>query len=71
MHYYKDCALYEDNCKVHKGAFSLSILRSFVINILHLNRIKNISGKIVDATYSLVEALSLVSMIRLKYGFIK
>lgn len=71
MHYYKDCALYEDKCKVHKGAFSLSILRSFVINILHLNQIKNISGKIVDATYSLVEALSLVSMIRLEYGFIK
>jgi len=70
MHFYKDCALYEDKCKVHKGAFSLSVLRSIVINILHLNQIKNIAGKIVDATYSLAEALSLVSMVRLKYGFI-
>lgn len=71
MHFYKDCALYEDKCKVHKGAFSLSILRSIVINILHLNQVKNIAGKIIDATYSLIEALSLVSMIKLKYGFIK
>ena len=71
MHFYKDCALYEDKCKVHKGAFALSILRSFVINILHLNQIKNIAGKVVDATYSLAEALSLVSMIKLRYGFIR
>ena len=70
MHFYKDCALYEDKCKVHKGAFSLSILRSIVINILHLNQIKNIAGKIVDATYDLAEALSLVSMVRLKYGLL-
>ena len=70
MHFYKDCALYEDKCKVHKGAFALSVLRSIVINILHLNQIKNISGKIVDTTYDLGEALSLISMIRLRYGFI-
>lgn len=71
MHFYKDCALNEDKCKVHKGAFALSILRSIVIDILHLNQIKNIAGKVVDATYNLVEALSLVSMVRLRYGFIK
>lgn len=70
MHFYKDCALYEDKCKVHKGAFALSVLRSIVINILHLNQIKNIAGKVVDATYDLGEALSLISMIRLRYGFI-
>jgi len=70
MHFYKDCALYEDKCKVTKGAFSLSVLRSFVINILHLNQDKNIAGTIVDATYSLAEALSLVSMIKLTYGFL-
>lgn len=71
MHFYKDCALHEDKCKVHKGAFALSILRSFVINILHLNQIQNIAGKIVDASYSLDEALALVSMVKLRYGFIK
>lgn len=70
MHFYKDCALYEDKCKVHNGAFALSVLRSFVINILHLNQIKNIAGKIVDATYSLAEALALISMVKLQYGFI-
>ena len=70
MHFYKDCALNEDKCKVHKGAFVLSVLRSVVINILHLNQIKNIAGKIVDATYDLAEALSLVSMVRLRYGFL-
>jgi hypothetical protein len=71
MHFYKDCALYEDKCKVHKGAFSLSILRSIVINVLHLNQIKNIAGKVVDATYDLATALSLISMVRLKYGFLR
>jgi predicted transposase YbfD/YdcC len=71
MHFYKDCALYEDNCKVHKGAFSLSVLRSIVINILHLNQIKNIARKIVDASCDLAEALSLVSMVKLVYGFVK
>ena len=71
MHFYKDCALYEDKCKVHKGAFALSILRSFVLNILHLNQVKNIAGKVIDATYSLAEALALVSMVKLRYGFIK
>lgn len=71
MHFYKDCALYEDKCKVHKGAFSLSILRSIVINVLHLNQIKNIAGKVVDATYDLATALSLISMVRLNYGFLR
>lgn len=70
MHFYKDCALYEDKCKVHKGAFALSILRSIVIDILHLNQVENIAGKIVDATYSLAEALSLLSMVKLEYGFL-
>ena len=71
MHFYKDCALYEDKCKVHKGAFALSVLRSIVIDILHLNQVKNIAGKVVDATYDLAEALSLFSMIKLKYGFLR
>ncbi len=35
MHFYKDTALNEDRCKINKGAFSFSILRSIVINILH------------------------------------
>jgi hypothetical protein len=70
MHFYKDCALGEDSCKTNKGAFSLSILRSFVINILHLNKVKNISRKITENTYSLAEALVLLSMVRLEYGII-
>jgi hypothetical protein len=71
MHFYKDCALQEDKCKTNKGAFSLSILRSFVINILHLNKIQNIGGKIIDATYDLIEALKLVTMVKLQCGIIK
>lgn len=71
MHFYKDRALYEDKCKVHKGAFALSVLRSIVINILHLNKIKNIAGKIVEATYDLTEALQLVSMVKLQCGLVK
>ena len=71
MHFYKDTSLKEDQCKINKGAFSLSILRSIVINILHLNRIENISRKITDTTYDLAEALMLFSMVRLDCGIIK
>ena len=70
MHFYKDCALGEDACKTNKGAFSLSILRSIVINILHLNQIENIARQITINTYSLEQALALFSMLRLDYGFI-
>lgn len=71
MHFYKDTALEEDRCKINKGAFSLSVLRSIVINILHLNKIQNIGRKIVDTTQSLAEALTLFSMVRLEYGIVK
>ena len=71
MHFYKDTSLQEDKCKTNKGAFSLSILRSFVINILHLNKIENISRKITDTTYDFAETLMLFSMVRLDYGIVK
>lgn len=71
MHFYKDTTLDEDKCKVNKGAFALSILRSFVINILHLNRVENISRKIIETTYDIAEALTLICMTKIKYGFIK
>ena len=71
MHFYKDTALDEDRCKINKGAFSLSILRSIVINILHLNKVQNIGRKIVDTTQNLAEALMLFSMVKLEYGVIK
>lgn len=71
MHFYKDTSLKEDKCKINKGAFSLSVLRSFVINILHLNKIENISRKMIDTTYDLNESLMLFSMVRLKYGIVK
>lgn len=71
MHFYKDTALNEDSCKINKGAFSFSILRSIVINILHLNKVKIIGRKIVDTTQNLAEALMLFSMVKLEYGFIK
>jgi hypothetical protein len=71
MHFYKDTALNEDGCKVNKGAFSLSVIRSIVINILHLNKVENIGRKIVDCTQNLAEALMLFSMVKLEYGFIK
>ncbi len=71
MHFYKDTALNKDRCKINKGAFSFSILRSIVINILHLNKVQNIGRKIVDTTQNLAEALMLFSMVRLEYGFIK
>jgi len=71
MHFYKDTALNEDRCKINKGAFSFSILRSIVINILHLNQVQNIGREIVNTTQNLAEALMLFSMVRLEYGLIK
>jgi hypothetical protein len=70
MHFYKDTALEEDKCKINKGAFSFSILRSIVLNILHLNKVENIGRKIVDTTQDLAEALMLFSMMKLKYGMV-
>ena len=70
MHFYKDCALDEDKCKVNKGAFSLSVLRSIVLNILHLNQIENIARQIIKNRYSLTEALALFSFVRLDYRFL-
>jgi len=70
MHFYKDTALDEDRCKINKGAFSFSVLRSIVLNILHLNKIQNIGRKIVDTTQNLAEALMLFSLIRLEYGLV-
>ena len=70
MHFYKDCALDEDKCKTNKGAFSLSVLRSIVINSLHLNRVQNIARQITKSRYSLIEALALFSLVRLDYGFL-
>jgi hypothetical protein len=70
MHFYKDCALNEDKCKVNKGAFALSVLRSIVLNILHLNNVKNIARQITKNKYSLVEALTLFSFVRFEYGFL-
>jgi len=46
-------------------------LKSIVIDIFHLNKIKNIASKIVDATYNLVEALQLAPMIKLQCGLVK
>ncbi len=70
MHFYKDCALDEDKSKVNKGAFALSVLRSIVINILHLNHVQNIARQITKNRYSLTEALALFSFVRLDYGFL-
>ncbi|SFP82609.1 hypothetical protein SAMN05216234_14419, partial [Hydrogenimonas thermophila] len=41
------------------------------INILHLNKVENIGRKIVETTYDLTEALTLICMTRIKYGLIK
>ncbi len=55
MHFYKDTALNEDRCKINKGAFSFSILRSIVINRLLLK------------PFSIFGYMSLRSYFNLKY----
>jgi hypothetical protein len=45
MHFHKDKSLYEDLHTANINPMTMTILRSFVINILHLNKVKSINPK--------------------------
>ncbi|HEY5461725.1 MAG TPA: hypothetical protein VIJ95_00585 [Hanamia sp.] len=43
-HYVRDVSLQEDNSRIRKNAFNISVLRSLAINIFRKNSISNIKG---------------------------
>ena len=43
VHYVLDVSMHEDASRVRKSPISLSILRSFALNILRLNKVNNIA----------------------------
>ena len=71
MHQYKDVSLKEDNSKSRNNAFTLSVLRSIVVNILKLHKIPNFNEVIESCKYSLGLALSFIKMTKFELGIIK
>lgn len=65
MHFHKDKSLYEDLHTANINPMSMTILRSFVINILHLNKVKSIKNQLLENRWDLDTTLSLL----LKIGF--
>jgi len=65
MHFYKDKALYEDLHTASINPMTMTILRSFVINILHINEVESISKQLLKNRWDLKGTLSLL----LKIGF--
>ncbi len=60
MHFYKDKSLYEDLHTANINAMTMTILRSFVINILHLNKVKSIKQQLLKNRWDLDSTLSLL-----------
>ena len=71
MHQYKDVSLKEDSSKSRNNAFTLSVLRSIVVNILKLHKVPNFNEIIESCKYSLALALSYINMTKFKLGIIK
>ena len=60
MHFYKDKSLYEDLHTANINPMTMTILRSIVINILHLNQVKSISKQLLENRWDLNETLRLL-----------
>ena len=59
MHFHKDKSLYEDLHTTNINQMTMTILRSFVINILHLNKVKSIKNQLLDNRWDLDVTLRL------------
>lgn len=53
MHQYKDKSLLEDTHNAHINPFLMTIIRSFTLNILHLNRCKSVQNQLVKNRWNL------------------
>ena len=60
MHFYKDKSLYEDLHTANINPMTMTILRSIVINILHLNQVKSISKQLLENRWDLDATLKLL-----------
>ncbi len=60
MHFHKDKSLCEDLHTANINPMTMTILRSFVINILHLNKVKSIKNKLLENRWDLDSTLSLL-----------
>jgi len=58
MHQYKDNALLEDDHNVHLNPFSMTIIRSMILNILHLNGAKSIQEQLVNNRWDLDDSIA-------------
>lgn len=60
MHFHKDKSLYEDLHTANINPMTMTILRSFVINILHLNKVKSIKNQLLENRWDLDTTLKLL-----------
>lgn len=60
MHFHKDKSLYEDLHTANINPMTMTILRSFVINILHLNKVKSIKNQLLENRWDLDATLKLL-----------
>ena len=58
MHQYKDNALLEDDHNAHLNPFSMTIIRSMILNILHLNGAKSIQEQLVNNRWDLDDSIA-------------
>lgn len=60
MHFHKDKSLFEDSHNANINPMTMTILRSFVINILHLKKVKSIKNQLVENRWDLNSTLKLL-----------
>ena len=60
MHFHKDKSLYEDLYTANINPITMAILRGFVINILHLNKVKSIKEQLLEKRWDLDATLRLL-----------
>ncbi len=60
MHFHKDKSLYEDLHTANINPMTMTILRSFVINILHLNKVQSIKNQLLENRWDLDITLGLL-----------
>lgn len=60
MHFHKDKSLYEDLHTANINPMTMTILRSFVINILHLNKVKSIKNQLLENRWDLNTTVKLL-----------
>ncbi len=65
MHQYKDNTLLEDDHNAHLNPFLMTIIRSIILNILHLNGTKSIQEQLINNRWDLDDSIAQL----LKFSF--